>query len=376
MLLKYNSNNALIRSSNNFSRKGLNLLDLPNELLTNIFEFMVHEDLKLILSILNEIPDRNDRLFQIVNDVAYSSIIITNYSKQHFHELDELKKIIPECKVDRCLIWPLEDILDDDTNIPFVSINASRKVYYVFGNKNPITSIHKVMRQFCKYLSENQERFKNITSEISLLLNVSRSFDTVEEFKLNFQDLNITFLNRVIRQSSAFSDLRRLYLDDGIYYSFSSQELDLSNIMMIDALQELYLNNLNLLSVENLRLPSSIITLDLSSNNIVNLEGLKIPETLRKLNLSHNSITFILQSIFPDGLEVLNLRNNRLNLLSGHIFPESIRNLDLSNNFLRDVNFMMPQELKYLNLRCCPIENICNEARSSIANNNIEVDLN
>lgn len=75
MLLKYNSNNAQIWSSSNCGRKGPSLLDLPNELLTNIFEFMVHEDLKLILSILNEVPDRNDRLFRIVNDVAYSSII-------------------------------------------------------------------------------------------------------------------------------------------------------------------------------------------------------------------------------------------------------------------------------------------------------------
>lgn len=375
MLVKYNSNNARIRSSSKNNRKRHSFLDLPNELLTNIFELMVQEDLKLILSILNEVPDRNDRLFRIVNDVAYSSIIITNYSRHHFHELDELKKIIPAYKVDRSLIWPLEDMLDDD-NIPhFLSINASKKVYYVFGNKNPVASIHKVMRQFCKYLSEKRNGFKKITSEINLLLNVSPSFDTVEEFKRNFQDLNMTFLNRVIRQSPAFSDLRRLYLDDGIYFSFSSQRLDLNNIVMLDSLQELYLNHLNLLSVENLRLPSSILTLDLSNNNIVNLEGLKIPNMLKRLNLSRNNITFIRRSFFSDGLEELNLGYNRLNLLAGCIFPESIRNLDLSNNFVRDVNFMMPQELKYLNLRRCPIENICIEARTAIANNNIDIDL-
>lgn len=375
MLMKYNSNKARIWSSSNCNRKRLSFLDLPNELLTNIFELMVQEDLKLILSILNEVPDRNDRLFRIVNDVAYSSIIITNYSKHHFYELDELKKIIPAYKVDRSLIWPLEDMLGDD-NIPhFLSINASKKVYYVFGNKNPVTSIHKVMRQFCKYLSENRNGFKKITSEINLLLNVSPSFDTVEEFKRNFQELNITFLNRVIRQSPAFSDLRRLYLDDGIYLSFSSQRLDLNNIVFLDSLQELYLNHLNLLSVENLRLPPSILTLDLSNNNIVNLEGLKIPNMLKRLNLSCNNITFIKRSFFSEGLEELNLGYNRLNLLAGCIFPESIRNLDLSNNFVRDVNFMMPQELKYLNLRRCPIENICIEVRNAIANNKIDIDL-
>lgn len=375
MLLKYNSNNTRIWSSSNCDRKGLSLLDLPNELLTNIFEFLVQEDLKLILSVLNEVPDRNDRLFRIVNDVAYASVIITNYSKHHFYELDELKKIVPAYKVDRSLIWQLEDILDDDTIPSFLSDNASKKVCYVFGNKNPGSSIHKVMRQFCKYLSGSRNRFKKITSEINLLLNVSPSFDTVEEFKRNFQDLNITFLNRVIRQSPVFNDLRRLYLDDGIYFPFSSQRLDLNNIVMLDSLQELYLNHLNLLSVENLRLPSSILTLDLSSNKIVNLEGLRIPDLLKRLNLSRNNIPFIRRSFFPDGLEELNLGNNRLNLLAGCIFPESIRNLDLSDNFVRDVNFMVPQELKYLSLRRCPIENICIEARTTIANNNIDIDL-
>lgn len=375
MLLKDNLKNAPGWSSSNCNRKRFSLLDLPNELLTNIFEFMVQEDLKLILSVLNESPDRNYRLLRIVNDVAYSTIIITNYSKHHFYELDELKKIVPAYKVDRSLVWPLEDIFDDDTIPHFPSVNASKRVIYVFGNKNPVASIHKVMRQFCKYLSENRNELKKITSEINLLLNVSPSFDTVEEFKRNFQDLNITFLNRVIRQSPTFSNLRRLYLDDGIYFSFSRQRLDLNNIVMLDSLQELYLNHLNLLSVEGLRLPSSISTLDLSSNNIVNLDELRIPVALKKLNLSYNNITFIRRSFFPDALEELNLGNNRLNLLAGCIFPDTIRNLDLSNNFVRDINFMMPQELKYLNLRCCPIENICIEARATIADNNIDIDL-
>ncbi|CUM49325.1 uncharacterized protein AC631_04220 [Debaryomyces fabryi] len=374
--MKNNSENVPIWNSRRSGGRTLGcLFDLPNELLTNIFEFMVQEDLTKILSILNEVPNRNDRIFQIVNDIFYSSIIITNYSKDHFHELDELKSIIPAYKVDRSLFWPLEFILYNEIVPHLAYVKRSKRVYYVFGNRNPVESIHKVMRQLCKYLSEVPNEMKEITSEINLLLNVSPSFDTVEEFKQNFQDLNITFLNRVIRHSTVFSDLRRLNIVDGIYYPLPNQSLDLGNIRFLDSIQELCLNHLNLLSVENLQLPSSILILNLSDNKIVNLDGLKLPYMLRKLDLSHNNITFIRRGFFPNALDELNLGSNRLNLLAGHIFPNSICSLDLSNNFIRDVNFIIPRDLKYLSLRHCPIKNICVDARTTIANNNIKIDL-
>lgn len=374
MLMKNNSKDVPIWSLGPNNGRILGLLNLPNELLTYIFDFMVQDDLTIILSILNELSNRNDRIFQIVNDIFYSSIIITNYSKDRFHESDELKKIVPAYKVDRSLFWPLEFILDNKI-VPHLPYIKRSKIYYVFGNRDPVESIHKVMRQFCKYLSQVHNEIKENTSEINLLINVSPSFDTVEEFKQNFQDLNITFLNRVIRQLTVFNDLRRLNITDGIYYPFPNQSLKLGNIRFLDSIQELCLNYLNLLSIENLQLPPYLLTLNLSNNNIVNLDGLELPYMLRKLDLSHNNITFIRRSFFPNALDELNLESNRLNLLTGDIFPDSIYNLDLSNNFISDVNFIIPQNLKYLNLRHCPIKNICINARTTIANNNIKIDL-
>lgn len=363
-------------NSGNYEFKSVKFLDLPTELLIKIFELVVQEDLQTVLKALFGTPSKYDRLFQIVRETTYSSIIVTNYSRNQFHILKNLKNAISTYKVDHSILWSLDDLLNNGlAEIPSLTSYLLRKVHYIFGNENPVESIHKVMRQFCKYLNRIPHKLVGIPSEIILMLNLSPSFDTVYEFKKNFQDLNFTFLNHVIGRSSVFDDLHCLKLRDGIYYSITGQTLDLENIENMPSLQELNLNNLNLQSVENLRLPSSLLSLDLSNNHIANICDIKLPNTIKVLNLSHNNITFVQRSFFPDSIQTLNLGYNRLNFLSGAIFPDSVDYLDLSNNFIEDINFLIPEQTTYLNLRSCPIKSISYQVKTAISNNGVKVDL-
>lgn len=350
----------------------LRFLELPTELLVDIFGMMEHEDLVELSTLFIGEASRQNGIYKVIQGVLYSHIIVTNYSRNSFYELEELQRIVPKYRINRYFFWPLEDIINRKIPLSYY-VRLSKKVYYIFGNRESVYSIHKVMRQFSKYLNVVPPEFTIIPSEIYLFLNTSAYLETIDEFRRDFQELNIIFMNHVISHSASCRKLVRLCLNDGIYDYSSVQKLELSDISALSWLQTLELNNLHMQSDHNLQLPPGLLSLDLSNNNLTNIDNLNLPNKLKKLNLANNDINQVQRHLFPDSLEILDLANNRINTLIGNAFPDSIYELDLSCNYIEEINFLIPTELKYLNLKGCTIKDIRPDLLTIISNNSIKI---
>lgn len=355
-----------------------NISSLPEELLLHIFEYLKLEDLEKIERSIcyKSSHGRSRRFLNAVKSVKFSHIVITNYSRKQVLDKKDVDagENISKFRLDRCFYVGV----DDYSRLSGVLAEAQlydgpKKIYYIFGKNETGDSLHRVIRQFSKYLSMPPQKCQKVASELHLSLNHPHYIREVYEFRKDLEELIIIFLNFVINKLSLFEAVEGIYITNDLPSEIMPYESPFKRLFKIHSLQTLKIKNQFLNSVESVHIPRSLKNYDLSFNKITNIHTPVRAANLQKLNLSHNSITALPSDVLPQGLVELDLSYNNLKILNGKIFPSGLRKLNLSFNHIEKIQFIIPPGLEILDLTGCEIKGIEHSARERIQLQNIKV---
>lgn len=353
-----------------------NISSLPEELLLQLFEYLKLDDLAKIEQAVSNDSDheKSRRILNAIKSVKFSHIVITNYSREQILDRKDAAEEISMFRLERCLLTGVDDYGKLSTVIAEAQLHdGPKKIYYIFGNNESGDSLHRVVRQFSKYLSIPPPKSKKVTSELHLSLNHPHYISEVYEFRKDLEELIVLFLNLVINKLSYFEAVEGIYLTNDLPNEIMSYESPFKELFKIHNLQTLKIKNQFLCSIESVHIPNTLKNYDLSFNKITNINRPMKAPNLKKLNLSHNSIIALPSGVLPQGLVELDLSNNNLKTLHGKIFPEGLKKLNLSFNHIEGIRFVIPLGLEILALTGCEIKSVEATAREKIRLQNIKV---
>lgn len=321
----------------------MKFLDLPNEVIFQIFAFLPIQDCESIQDLVRS----GSFLYHVLNRNIYGRTILylnnKNYTLQNdnsmskmlfkYIEYDEFKTIcgfdeavIPERFVlsyhfNRSHIENVETEHDDFLDKFVTCLDDSSCLKYFSKSKSVEISIDL----FNKKIDSNE------VTNLTTLLNS----DVFEQ--------NLSYIN-----FNRFQRLDAVCLDN-LFASLSN------NVSKFRLLHTMTLSSNNINSIKEWNFPENLINLNLSNNKLVELPtGMNfLPSSLVKLNLSCNNIKNLQDVQFPDALQYLDIQLNNISKLSNVSFPKSLKVLIASGNDImlgNDEVINFPPELCYLSL--------------------------
>lgn len=321
----------------------MNFLDLPNEVVFQIFSFLPIESCEKLLKLV----DSKSLLYGMLNRNIYGRTILylnnRNYTIQNDNFLSKMlfKYIEYDDFQDICAF--------DEAVIP------ERFVLSYHFNRSHIENAETEHDDFldkfisCLDLAPCIDYFaKSKMVEISIdLFNKKVNSNEVS-------NLNTLLDSDVFQQNLSYISLNRFQrLDQDCLNALSTSLYN--NLSKFKQLHTLTLSSNNLYSINDWVFPENLINLNLSNNKLIELPSSKdfLPENLIKLNISCNNIKNLENVKFPDSLQYLDIQLNNISKLSNVSFPRSLKVLIASGNNImlgNDEVIDFPQELCYLSL--------------------------
>uniref|UniRef100_T1J3Q9 LRRCT domain-containing protein n=1 Tax=Strigamia maritima TaxID=126957 RepID=T1J3Q9_STRMM len=340
----------------------LQLLDLSNNLLTQIPTLSTAANLSLLLLASNRIRSiQPDSLLHLTTlnfvDLSRNHLLDISSASATFGRLVNLQEIHLDVnlvrKVDENTFDGLDNLqvlsLDDNMllAVPTSGLSNLKSLRVLTINHNRISAI-----------SAGILRGINSLEELSVRNNLIRQIPdaTFSQFSaLQVLDLNGNQLSRVDVNAFIGVDQQLVYLDLG------SNELQQFDAMPFPALEILILgrNRLSVIRRDTFHKMPNLYDLDLGSNQIESIHEASFANLrrLQTLQLQNNGLLALARGLFEhlDELKVLNLSGNRLKIIEGDCFRQldKLEILDLSRNnisAMRKNAFSSVTSLKHLDL--------------------------
>lgn len=263
------------------------------------------------------------------------------------------------------------ELIDPETNTPF-SEDSFEDLYSSADDCSKINTNAKFIRIANQVARCDLSEYPNIeTIGINSHENHITLPNQIKKLKLNCDKFNIEIpagIQEIWIKSKTKYPISVLKLrEKQNLRKLSLHEFNFANNEKIP--KDVRLNELNLISCENITIPSitTLTILDISNNNLENLIGIPALRNLKELNISKNKIKSInlsnenLTKIIAnnnnissvkisecENLEELDLEKNNLNSIV--LFNSKLKKLNISNNKLRSFNLIECNEIEELNI--------------------------